>query len=295
MSLRRIEMLLRDARYSSNVQDVDTITDEVMIHYSNRVQSMIEDLIFKINSTNNIFMATQEITMVAGTTLYPLNYDIYGVSAIKSVGIKRTTSAGYIVDPLRYLSEKFSGSSFGYSIQEGNINLNFISASGYPIVVNYVRKIPTLGKRFGKVSAIGSGTATVPATASTELLDTYDDFFTAVDVDGIVVARNCRITSYVYSTGVITYTGGTGTVAVGNYIIPGKYSTSHSQLPQECEKVFLEVLERRIAQRQSATDMNVISPLTDREIKSVEDVFAKGSDDDAIPPTPMYSEFSEYM
>jgi hypothetical protein len=83
------------------------------------------------------------------------------------------------------------------------------------------------------------------------------------------------------------------TSAIGSYVIPGKYATSHSQLPDECEKLFLEVLERRIAQRQSQTDtMSLISPLTAQEEALIDAVFAKGSDDNLVPPIVDYVEFS---
>lgn len=291
MALRRIERLLKDARYSANVQDVDAISDEVLLRYANRTQSMIEDRIFKINSNNNIFFEEQEITLVDGQTDYDLNFDVYGVSAIKSVGIKRVTSVGYLIDPLPLLSEKESGTRVGYSLKESKIILNFQQSLDNIVIVKYNRKIPGLFKRFGAaIASAGTGTVTVGATSDNILTD-YDDFFCTVDVDGVVLTRGHRIATYTAGTGVLTFTGGTGTPINGSYVIPGKYATSHSQLPAECEKIFLEILERRVAQRQSQTDISMISQLTEEEIRSIEDVFAKGNDDNEVPPTPEYSEF----
>lgn len=288
--LRRLERLLEEARYSSNTEDVDAITDKLLVRYSNRVQSMIEDAIFKINSMNNIFMSELEITMLDGVIEYDLPFDTYGVSALKSVGIRRNTYNAYAIDPLDFISEKESGQRLGYSLKEKKIVLNFQRSGEGPIVVKYNRKIPGLGKRFGAVtSASAPGTTTVGATTDT-ILD-YDDFFCTVDVEGTILTRGHRILTYTTATGVITYSGGTGVIANGSYVIPGKYATSNSQLPEECEKVFLEILERRIALRQSQTDINVIVPLSEAEFQSIQDVFAKGSDDNDVPPTPAFSEF----
>lgn len=289
--LRRLERLLEEARYSSNTEDVDAITDKLLVRYSNRVQSMIEDAIFKINSMNNIFMGELEITMLDGTIEYDLPFDTYGVSALKSVGIRRNTYNAYAIDPLDFISEKESGQRLGYSLKEKKIVLNFQRSGEGPIVVKYNRKIPGLGKRFGAVtSASGAGTTTVGATTPENILD-YDDFFCTVDVEGTILTRGHRILTYNPASGVITYSGGTGVIANGSYVIPGKYATSNSQLPEECEKVFLEILERRIALRQSQTDINVIVPLSEAEFLAIQDVFAKGSDDNDVPPTPAFSEF----
>lgn len=290
MTLRRIERLLRDARYSANVQDIDALSDEIMLYYANRTQSMIEDRLFKINSMNNLFMDEQEITIVDGQIEYDLNFDIYALNSIKSVGIRRDASVGYIIEPLDFISEKESGMRLGYYLREGKIGLNFQKTSNGPVVIKYNRKIPSLWKRFGAaITSSGDGTVTVGAT--TDDILTFDDFFCTVDADGVIQSRNNRISTYNTATGVLTFTAGTGTIANGEYVVVGKYATTHSQLPQECEKVFLEILERRIAQRQSQADIAVISGLTESEIQSIEDVFAKGNDDNEVPPTPNYSEF----
>ena len=290
MTLRRIERLLRDARYSANVQDIDALSDEIMLYYANRTQSMIEDRLFKINSMNNLFMDEQEITIVDGQIEYDLNFDVYALNSIKSVGIRRDASVGYIIEPLDFISEKESGMRLGYYLREGKIGLNFQKTSNGPVVIKYNRKIPSLWKRFGAaITSSGVGTVTVGAT--TDDILTFDDFFCTVDADGAIQSRNNRISTYNTATGVLTFTAGTGTIANGEYVVVGKYATTHSQLPQECEKVFLEILERRIAQRQSQADIAVISGLTEAEIQSIEDVFAKGNDDNEVPPTPNYSEF----
>lgn len=296
--LRRIERLLEEARYSSNTEDVDAITDKLLVRYSNRVQSMIEDAIYKINSMNNIFMGELQFYMADGQTEYDLPFDTYGVSALKSVGVRRNTYSSYAIDPLDFISEKESGQRLGYSLKERKIVLNFQRSSEGPIVVKYNRKIPSLGKRFGvAITAAAVGTVTVGATPTEDILD-YDDYFSTVDVEGNVLTRGHRILTYNKATGVITFTGGSGVPLTssanpvnGSYVIPGKYATSTSELPEECEKVFLEILERRIALRQSQTDMNIIVPLSDVEFQAIQDVFAKGSDDNDVPPTPAYSEF----
>lgn len=288
MTLRRLERLLTEARYSSNTEDITAISDTLLVLYSNRTQSMIEDRLFMANSMNNIFMDELEITIDSDEREYALPHDIYAVNAIKSVSTK--DSDGNVLARLDFIPESQVGLKWGYSLKENNILLDKKLTD--QVFVNYVRKIPTLGKRFGLVSAIGAGTVTVPATASTELLDNYDDFFSLVDSNGVVVVRNLKVVSYVYTTGVITYSGGTGTVATGLYVIPGKYSTSHSQLPLEAEKIFLEVLERRIAQRQSQADTTtIIAPLTEQECQLVDAVFAKGSEDNEIPPIGEWGEW----
>lgn len=299
MTLRRLERLLSEARYSSNTQDQDSLDNPLLTLYANRVQSMIEDKIFLSNSANNIFMAQKDFTIVANTTDYTLPFDVYARNAIKSVNVVRESTYGFLNDKVPFISESESGNKYGYVLKENSIVFNLQRNISDPVRVNYVRKIPSLGRRLGvAITSAGSGTVTVGATTE-DILD-IDDFFSTVDVNGVVKTRNNRVLTYTKATGVLTFTVGTSVPdtatnipANGEYVIPGKYATSHSQLPEECEKIFLEVLERRIAQRQSQTDtMSLITPLTAQEEAVIDAVFAKGSDDNLVPPIVDYVEFS---
>lgn len=287
MTLRRLERLISEARLSSNTSDVDAITNALLTLYSNRVQSMIEDRVFLTNSMNNIFMDDFPITIVSGTTEYALPHDIYAKNAIKSVHI--VNADGEVTGRLPYISESQSGVSWGYSLKESTIVFNKVTTDN--VSVNYARKIPSLGRRFGAaISAASAGSVTVGATTDDILVD-YDDLFSTVDADGLITSYGNKILTYTKATGVLTFTPGTGTIVTTNYVIPGRYATSHSQLPLECEKIFLEVLERRIAQRQSQADINIIAQLTAEEIAVVDAVFAKGSEDNEVPPIVEYLEF----
>lgn len=299
MTLRRLERLLSEARLSSNTQDVDTVTDALLVFYANRVQSMIEDKIFLSNSANNLFMGQVQYTIVANQTNYDLPFDIYAKNAIKSVNVVRTSTYGFLNDKVPFISESESGNKYGYVLSENQIVFNLQRNISDPVRVNYDRKIPSLGKRLGAaITAAGSGTVTV-GTTTENILD-IDDYFSTVDINGVIKTRNNRVLTYTPATGVLTFTLGTSVPdtatnipANGQYVIPGKYATSHSQLPDECEKIFLEVLERRIAQRQSQTDlMSAIAPLTAQEEALIDAVFAKASDDNLVPPIVDYVEFS---
>ena len=290
MTLRRLERLIKEARYSSNTQDSDIVTDDLLVFYSNRVQSMIEDRIFLTSSSSGLFQEDFVIDTTQGVLNYDLPHDIYGKSAIKSVGIKLQGAYGLIKDPIPFISESETGNKWGYALKESQIILNLQRSVTEPIVVTYVRKIPTLGLRFGAVTSATTPTTITVGVTTKDILD-IDDYFCTVDVNGVVLSRGHLINSYVKATGVITFTVGDIAPSNGQYIIPGKYATSHSQLPSECEKIFLEVLESRVAQRQSASDMNIINPLTEGEIAIVESVFAKGSEDNEVPPVENFSEY----
>jgi hypothetical protein len=285
MTLRRLELLLREARLSSNTQDIDSISDELLVYYSNRVQSMIEDRIFISNSANNIFMSQSLVSPVYGQTEYDLPFDIYAVNAIKSVFVSQDGNRG---SKLPFISE--SENSWGYSLKEGKIVLSKNLAQ--TIAVNYVRKIPTLGLRFGSAIMPSGVAGTILIGPTNEYLWELSDFFSTVDRDGVIKSRGNRFFSHDKATGVLAYEAGEGTVSDGDYVIPGEYSTSHSQIPREGERIFLEVLERRIAQRQSQSDMNVINPLTESEIALIDSVFAKGTDDNEVPPIVDFSEWT---
>lgn len=287
MTLRRLERLIQEARLSSNTQDIDTISDQLLVLYSNRVQSMVEDRLFMASSSSGLFQKDYKISLISGVTEYDLPFDIYAKNAIKSVGV---SLEAHCKEKIPFISESESGSWWGYSLREDKISLNLQRSSALPVVVTYVRKIPSLGLRFGALTTAPTINTITVGTTVDDILS-IDDYFCTVDVDGTVISRGNLITSYDKVTGIITFTAGDVSPSSGEYVIPGKYATSHSQLPLETEKIFLEVLERRIAQRQSASDMGVITPLTDDEIALVDSVFAKGSEDNEVPPIMDYREY----
>ena len=151
----------------------------------------------------------------------------------------------------------------------------------------YVRKLPTLGVRAGQVASTLGLTVTL-SNYQAGSLDS-SDFFCVVDKNGVIKQAGLEMQS-VTALGVITTNSITG-ITAGDYVISGKYATSHCQLPDECEKYLIIALERLIQYRQSSSDISVSQLFSSEELETIKEVFADNSYDDAKPPVTEWQEW----
>lgn len=164
---------------------------------------------------------------------------------LSSMHERDTSSTG---DPLMYIS------------RNDQILLNPIPSSSVTsgLRVTYGYQLPTVDVRRGKVSAvddaddptsitIGANTLATAAMSDSDLIGTY---ITVVDKDGVIQMSNIPITAYDTGTGVITLGSFTSTasevVAVGDYVVMGANSSTHSPFPRACEPFLLEFVKRDI-------------------------------------------------
>ena len=85
------------------------------------------------------------------------------------------------------------------------------------------------------------------------------DYISVVDRDGVKVLEEIPIDSYNEDTGVITVTSGfTTSVAeatfVGEYIVAGRVATSHTELPDTCERFLIAYVVWKLLKRDGFTE-----------------------------------------
>ena len=481
--MRRLELLINEAKLSTNTTDIGSVSNLLCQGYMNRISSYVEDLMFLVNDENDLFISDFIFQLVPGQDEYPLPPHIYAKSSIDNLAVSFLNGLSNTYLPLKKVSRKQQGFTFGYFVREDKIVLTPRPTSPLNIKMAYVRKLPTIGIRIGSaisgtvsasrvvqditytskvigtdgnaisieynkgvkassiiqditytavnygiggnsisiyytdgatagsevvtvsmnaivvkiknnvstatqirnallasapamamvsttITGIGSNaqilisphylgggvnfasagseivvtfgnsitvtiedgvstanqilaaiasnalvTAVISGTASntqtifsraylsggvntltvgTRTLDElsdYTDYFSTVDSDGNIVSSGNKILTYTYSTGVLTFTKGTGTLQNGQYVISGSYASSHSQLPDECEKYLIIALERMIQYRQSSQDINTSTLFSAEELASIREVFQDNSYDDAKPPVTEWQEW----
>lgn len=157
---------------------------------------------------------------------------------------------------------------------------------------NYQRKITKLDKQRGTVlsAVLDTGTKTITtltldpnqAIDSTALLE--ENYITIVDKNGLVKMRGIPVSAIDTTTGVVTVDAGfvyeTGeTIDAGDFALRGKYSSTHSELPEVCEKYLLEYCNTRILMRDSSTDADSIAQILAKVQQTLQTAFAEPDSD----------------
>ena len=278
---RRVDRLITHIRKASENETTNSTTDiddNEIIQYLNEAQHRIQSKI--IAQHPRVFIAETTISAVADQEEYDLPSDVFMASKIISVEYTDDTATdkaysklipGYERDrqshisgfPCKYIRRDKLDSDVGTILLSPRPS----NASG-TIRVTYLQRIDELDKRRGIVSAVtDSGTAVTALTldvSGTPPIDSDDledhDYFCVVSKTGSIKMRNVQFDSVDTSTGVVTLTGSshtydTGeTIAVGDYVVGGKDSTSHSRLPRNVERYLIEYAIWKIFKRDSSTD-----------------------------------------
>jgi hypothetical protein len=302
--MRRVEnLLLQIRRHTENSQEgvTDGISDLELIEALNNAQ---ESMTSRIHSTNNKLLATElEYTGVSGQEEYELPFNLFSNSHI--IDFSWAVSGAYAdMDPLVKVGFKErirdSGAPSRYLLKGSKVLVNRIpDSSGQLGVMTYNPRLPTLDKRSGQVTVatLNSGAKTITAltlsSAVTPTLAnaffTQADYLTVVDRDGVIKMKAIPIDGVNTSTGVVSVASGfvyaTGeTIAVGDYVCLGKYASTHSGLPETCERFLLMYAYKRVFLRDCSSDYI----LQDKELQDlmneiVEVISMESNDIDFIP------------
>lgn len=285
--MRRLELLINEARQSTNTTDINSVSLLLCQAYMNRIHSYMEDLLFLVNDENDLFLKDFEFNLVPGKDEYDLPVDIYAKSSIDNVAVSFLNGLSQTFLPLKKVSRKQRGFTFGYFVQEKQIVFTPKPQSPLRIKMTYQRKVPSLGVRIGQITSF---------SANQMIFDEYvanysdiADYFTVVSSTGVIKQANIQASNQV--TGQIDTVTTLSGIAIGDYIICGNFSSSHSQLPDECEKYLITALERMIQYRQSSSDIKVSDLFSSEELATIKEVFADNSYDDAKPPVTEWQEW----
>lgn len=302
--MRQLELLITQVRRSTeNIEFSDNagIGDDEIVQYFNDAQDELQAEISVLSPA--VFQAEKVLSSVADQEAYAIPDDAFLGNRLDMVEYSRGPSANrYAVVKQGHLHERLSGSVSGvpsyYIRRSGEILLQpKPNVSSDSIRVTYQKKLPRLDIRSGTVSAVtlDSGTKTITALTLdiTAVLDKEaleeEGFITIVTSNGSQQMRRIPIDSIDDATGIVSVTAGftyeTGeTIAIGNFAIRGEESTTHSQLPANCERFLVDYTRMRVLQRDSSNDAVEAAALVAREKQSIIRSFSEPDRDvDYIP------------
>jgi hypothetical protein len=258
---RYVSYLIDDVRNSTENTDFsDTvgIKDAEFLRFLNDAQWRIHNLI--VQKHPSVFITEYTTSVVGDQEAYSLPIKAMMGNKVTQVEYTSQTAGNNYFYPLRpgSLFQRSAGPGSGSGIgspthyirKGGQILLTPIpSSSQGQLKINYVHKLPKLDLRRGSIASatLDSSTNTITALSMDVSTDTIDstelDKFTRlsiVDEEGNVKMSNIKYTNIDSGTGVVTvdssFTYDSGeTIAAGNYVVAGPYSSTHVMLDDMVE------------------------------------------------------------
>lgn len=271
--MKRADLLITEVREDTENSEFTTETgvqDSTILRAFNDAQNRIMSLIQQ--QKPNLFQKEKLIDAVAGQETYDLPVDVFATHMLEKVEYSPTgNDTEYYQLDYGYLKERTNtlpGVPAFYIRRSSQILIQPKPQGAGKFRLTYIRTIPTLDKRRGKVETVTLDGST--NTITTLILDptalTTDDsqalidaeWFCVVDRNGNIKMQGIPLADLNTSTGQITvdtfeYEDGE-TIAVGDYVVTGKYATTHSELPDIAERYLLMFGQWRVQKRDSSND-----------------------------------------
>lgn len=298
--MRTVEQLIQASRRATGNLDFSEnagVADEEFLQALNDGQEEIHALI-NLNFPT-ILMAVKIQQIFANVDSYAIPSDCYMGTRLDYLEYSPSgLSSDYYPIRKGSVKERINGQSGNpaYYIRQGSsVIMQPPPQNGGYLRMTYQKAIPVLDKKRGQVAAVSLGTSTINSLTldTTTELDAAgleeQNFITIVDKNGLVKMRYIPIDGVDQSTGVVTVSSGFvfeagETIDVGDSAVRGKYSSTHSQLPDICEKYLLEYCNMRIFVRDSSTDQAEIAVLMQKIEATLKQAFAEPDNDpDRIP------------
>lgn len=317
--MRRLEYLISAARSFTENDPVSTtndIPDDEFIQLFNDAQDRLQSLISNTRETSKLFVVSKVIAAVANQEEYTINDRLFFNKAIEQIEYSHdgNLSNYQVLDKLSLFNRDTNTQNYprGYYRARGKFYpIPLLSSNAGSFRAMFERSLDDLDKRRAYVSAVNGITDTTftditltgasgtgpPDITSMPANFTNIDYICIVDSDGNVKAYNIPVGTFNTSTYVLTPRAGFTfvnegeTIEIGDYVVFNKYTTTHSTLPDECERYLLEYCEEGIFHRDSSEDFSTQSKRLARTEKEIIDVLKKQSAEIQFIPQQDFSEW----
>ena len=269
--LNRIRKRTKNTDYTtaSDGEATAGITDDLILEYLNDAQDYLQGRILSVFPDE--FVASEDISITSATS-YTVSDRIFMDNRIISVKYSPNGQNRYY-KPLRPVSiaeqnHDTNSHPLNYVRKNGGIDPSPVATnSSGKLRVFYYRSLGDVDIRRGTISSGGEATSTSIVLADDSYLDNNAlgdaEFFCINNVNGTVSDYNVTITSYDSGTRTITIPSTVIVGADGAYITLGKYTTTHSKLPDEAERFIKLYAQKRVL----LTDENSNSVAEDSEVQ----------------------------
>ena len=271
--MRRVDFLITAIRRlteNETVSSTNDISDDEFLQYINDGQDRLQSLLGATKNVSKIFTAEETVSLVQGQESYSIPDRVFMNKAIDLVEFSPTgLQTDYVImRKVQPFNRDTNTTTYpdGYYRHSNKIYLVPIpSVSQGTLRIKYERTLDDLDKRRGTIQSVAGLTATTFTSlvvgsdadeTSTPNLSSID-YICIVDKDGNRKAYNIPVGSYTAATNTLTPAAGftfeksTDTIVAGDYITFGKYTTTHSALPDNAERYLIHYAAEAIVHRDS--------------------------------------------
>lgn len=249
MALDRTEFLISEVRQKTNNIQWDEesgIHDNEIIGYLNDAQTHLQETIS--NHGYMVFEETYETTIVANQEFYSLPDDAFTSNRIRTVSFSQTNRVDdwSQLSPTTMSNRDGTRSSYPDGYIPGNGGIYFVGVPQYArgsVRIVYERALDKMDKRRGKVASCESSAGVIEAvvleqdTWLDEIYIPQADYFCVNDSTGTVKVYNAPMALYDSALATISTSLASSYIPqAGDYVTLGKYSTTHSKLPNNCRR-----------------------------------------------------------
>lgn len=297
---RIIDRLIEQVRRSTDNQDYTETsgiqTDEIL-QYFNDGQDELQTIICSL--FRDLFQVEKVYTVTPGQEAYSIPFDAFLNERVDVVEYSPSGNAkdyyhvkqGFIRERLN--SER--GDPVFYIRRSGEILLQPAPQSAGLLRVTYQKKASRLDIKRGVVSSVTLSGSSVTSLFLDPLEMIDDDalvgegFISVVDYNGTQKMRNIPISAVNTTTGEVSIRSGFTfedgeTISVGDCVVAGYHSSTHSTLPDQCEKYLLEYVAMRLSMRDSSVDTAEIGALLQKVEATLTTAFAQPDGDVKLVP-----------
>jgi hypothetical protein len=290
-----IDYLIEDVRAETENDDVTDSTgikDSEFVRYLNEAQDRLHALIVK-NHTK-VFLKEKEVDAVRDQQEYSIPFDCHMNNMVSQVEYSSTSiEDDYYPLDLAPIANRtsVSGSPSFYIRKSGAFLLSPPPNEAGKIRITYVKKLPRLAKRAATIDSVttsGTSITSLILNVSTDSIDSESldksPFFCVVDRKGNVKMSKIEFDSYSTATGEVTITSGFAfesgeTIEVGDYIVSGQLSSTHSEFPDSVERYLKAYCAWKIFKRDSTVDFSEAQQELSEMENEIVDNYADISDD----------------
>lgn len=268
-----ITVIRRDAgeEVTSDTTDLtEGVNRETILEYMRDADSLMQETLLESLPNLTLFDKRSEISLLADTQEYDLPGDVYLDGQVKRVEYSHNGEArNYeIIHPVDYGEvDNYPGDyQHGWTILGSKLLLSVNSSGQGKVRIVYPRQTDLLDFRRGKIAQVfteGDNYSDITLENDSWLEESMFDsnsYLTVVDQKGAAKYYNVPYDTYNQSNRAFDLTSGVatsgGTIAAGDYICLGPYSTTHSALPRQCTKHRILYATLRLKAKRSSQDFN---------------------------------------
>ena len=261
--MRYVKYLIDQVRRETENEEVSDfvgIQDSEFLQYINDAQHHLQALI--VAQHPNVFLEEYVVSTTTDQDTYTLPSDCFLENKINNVEYSSTGEDAdyYILEEtsLKRRNPGITGAPGKYIRMSGKNVLNVAPQSSGKLRITYVKRLNELDLRTALIDSYSAGTITLEnntLTTNTSSLKEHD-YICIVDSDGGIIHKNVKKTSQnSLGTQVVIDTSTiTGSPVNGQYIVGGKDTTTHSDLPRNVERYLIAYCSWKILKRDSSVD-----------------------------------------